>query len=132
MDAQGRGVFQAAKESWLMVVASHPNLSGADCAVAIAISKHLNSKSRQAWPSLDTLAALTNRDKSTVWRSIEKLEAHQLLHVARARGRTKSNRYRPLMGEVDRDPKTLRRRTKKTVNSKHKDCELAVRTLEEV
>jgi hypothetical protein len=47
-DAQAspkRGGFQAAKEGWLKVCASYPNLSGADYAVAIALSTYLNSTS---------------------------------------------------------------------------------------
>ena len=106
------GNFQAAKEGWLKVVASHPNLAGADYAVAIFIASYLNSKTRVAWPSLEQLAQDTNRVPSTVWRSIERLEQFELLDVQRARGRTKSHRYRPRMGALDRDPKTLRRRKK--------------------
>jgi hypothetical protein len=124
------GVFQAAKESWLKTVARHPNLSGADCAVAIAISTYLNSKKGIAWPSIETLACDTNRYPSTVWRSVKKLESFSLLAVERDRGRKHSNRYRFVLGHLDRDPKTLRRRNKKTARSQQKDCELAVRTLE--
>jgi predicted transcriptional regulator len=126
------GDFQAAKEGWLMTLAAHPNLSGADYAVAIVIAKHLNSTKGTAWPSLKTIAELSNRKPSTVWRSVERLSALGLLKVQKSRGRNKSNIYQPLYGEMARDPKTLRRRTRKTANSKQKDCELAVRTLEEV
>lgn len=126
------GGFQAAKEGWLKVVASYPNLSGADCAIAIAISTYLNSKTGDAWPSLETLATDTNRNRATVWRSIERLELLGLLSVQRARGRTRSNRYKPLLGNMDCNPKTLRRRNKMYANSQQKSCELAVRTSEEV
>jgi hypothetical protein len=128
----GKGAFQAAKEGWLKAVASHPNLSGADCAVAIVIATYLNSNTREAWPSFDCLARDTNRNRSTVWRSVERLEKLKLLEVRRARGRTKSHRYRPLLGELDRDPKTLRRRNKNTASSQPKDCGFAARTSEEV
>ncbi|MEI7806613.1 MAG: helix-turn-helix domain-containing protein [Hyphomicrobiales bacterium] len=126
------GGFQAAKENWLKVVARHPNLSGADCAVAITISTYLNSKTGIAWPSIERLARDTNRDRSTVWRSIERLEKLNLLGVERHPGRNRSNRYRPMLGDMNRDPKTLRRRNTESVSSKQQDCETAVRTLEEV
>jgi len=127
-----RGNFQIAKEGWLKEVARHPNLSGADYAVAIMLSTYFNSRTRQAWPSLDTLAADTNRNRSTIWRSINRLEELKLLRIERARGRTRSHRYSPEMGEIERDPKTLRRRNKMYANSQQKDCDLAVRTSEEV
>jgi hypothetical protein len=57
--AQRQGGFQAAKEGWLKLCASYPNLSGADCAVAIALSTYFNSKTRNAWPSFERLAADT-------------------------------------------------------------------------
>jgi hypothetical protein len=111
------GGFQAAKEGWLKVLAAHPNLSGADYAVAITIATYLNTKTNEAWPALDTIATATNRDISTVWRSIERLQRFKLLLVRKGRGRRGSNRYRPLLGEVDRDPKTLRRRNKNSASS---------------
>src|SRR4029078_12030606 len=68
-----KGGFQAAKECWLMMLASYPNLSGADLAVAIVIAKHMNSSSGKAWPSLETIAKLTHRDRSSAWRSLRRL-----------------------------------------------------------
>jgi len=115
--ASGRGGFQAAKEGWLKTVASYPNLSGADNAVAIVLATYLNSRTQEAWPSLETLARDTNRVPSTVWRAVQRLERMKLIEVRRARGRTKSNRYRPRFGELDCDPKTLRRRKKNPANS---------------
>lgn len=120
------GNFQAAKEGWLKVVASCPKLSGADYAVAIVIATHLNSKTGDAWPSLATLAELTHRDASTVWRSVERLSSFGLLQVRKGRGRTESNRYRPLLGNFD--PETMRRRKQKTASSHAKHCEFAERT----
>jgi hypothetical protein len=57
---EGRGNFQAAKEGWLKLCASYPNLSGSDYAVAIALSTYFNSKTRDAchhskgWPRILT------------------------------------------------------------------------------
>jgi len=122
--------FQIAKEGWLKALAACPGLSGADYAVAIAISVHLNSKRFDAWPSLETLAEMTNRDQSTVWRSVRRLKRLTLLEVREGGGRNVSNRYRPLFGDLD--PKTLRRGKKTSANSQRKHCELAERTSEEV
>jgi hypothetical protein len=48
------GSFAAAKEGWLKLVVSYPNLSASDLAVAIALSTYMNSKSREAWPEIRT------------------------------------------------------------------------------
>jgi hypothetical protein len=127
----GNGGFQAAKEGWLTIIASYPNLSGADLAVAVVISKHLNSKTRDAWPSLDLIAELTNREPSTVWRAVGHLKSLGLLEVLPGRGRTKVNRYKPKLGNMGTDPKTLRRRTRKTASSQRKDCEFEGVTYDE-
>jgi hypothetical protein len=111
--ATPKGGFQAAKEGWLMTLARYPNLTGADLAVAIVIAKHLNwKKGGVAWPSLRTLARLTNRDVSTVWRAVRKLEQLSLIAVERRRGFNKPNRYRPLLGEIDTDPRVFSRSRK--------------------
>jgi hypothetical protein len=136
------GGFLAAKEGWLMRVASYPNLSGADLAVAIVISKHLNTKTNDAWPSMETLARDTNRERSTVWRALERLESFKLIQIQHSRSRRKPNRYRPQMGELDVEPKTLRRSTTprgsmlrtgniNVANSQRISCEPAALTLEE-
>jgi hypothetical protein len=133
------GNFQAAKEGWLKLCASYPNLSGADYAVAIALSTYFNSKTRDAWPSFERLAVDTNRNRSTVWRSLRRFENMNLIEVIHGRGRHKVNRYRPKLGCMHVDLKILKRRTtlrgktlrtcnEKTANSQQKHCELAVRT----
>lgn len=109
MTAKAGGIFQAAKESWLKCLAGYP-LSAADYAVAIALSTYFNSTSGWAWPSLQRLATDTNRYKSTVSRSLARLERYGLLEVVRARGPNRSNRYKPKMG-MDIDVTSLRRVT---------------------
>jgi DNA-binding transcriptional regulator YhcF (GntR family) len=137
-----RGGFQAAKEGWLKLCASYPNLSGSDYAVAIALSTYFNSKFGEAWPSIERLAADTNREPSTVWRSLKRLETKNLVSIVHGRGRHKVNRYRPKLGHTDADPKmfkrrttargkTLRTRNEIAANSQQEDCELAARTSEE-
>jgi hypothetical protein len=117
------GIFQASKDQWFMILASYPNLSGADYAVSLVIAKHLNSKSGLAWPSIELIAKMTNRESSTVWRSVEKLEKLGLLNVCRGRGRNCVNKYSPRLGQMNCDPKTLRRRQKNIANWKKKHCE---------
>jgi hypothetical protein len=136
------GNFAAAKEAWLRLVASYPNLSGSDMAVAIMLATYMNSKSRDAWPSMETLARDTNRSRSTVWRSLKRLEKLHLLDVVHARSRRKPNRYRPHLGTINANPKALRRSTTprglmlrtrnvNAANSQLISCEPAARTSEE-
>ena len=137
-----RGGFSAAKEGWLKQLARYPNLSGADYAVAIALSTYLNSKTHDAWPSMQRLAVDTNRSRATVWRSLKRLEALTLLDVIHARSNRKSNRYRPRLGKMNAEPEKLRRKTTprgamlRTRNAgaakpQHTSCEPAARTSEE-
>jgi Helix-turn-helix domain len=123
-DKQQAAGFQIAKEGWLKLLASYPNLSGADYAVAIVIASHLNSKDRKAWPSIELIAALTNREQSTVWRSIERLKQFELVTVERVRGRSGSwhNTYSPTLGSMDREPSSLRRCNANAAKWKKKDC----------
>jgi hypothetical protein len=114
--------FQAAKEGWLVLLASDPTLSAADLAVGIVIAKHVNSKSRRAWPSLMTMAALTNRHVSTVWKSVRKLHRKGLLEIHKGRGRHQFNRYELRLGNLDHDPVPMRRGNKNCADQQEKDC----------
>jgi hypothetical protein len=136
------GGFAAAKEGWLKLVASYPNLSGADVAVAVMLASYMNTRSRDAWPSMERLARDINRSRSTVLRSLQRLEKLKLLDITHARSRRKPNRYRPLLGKINAKPERLKRKTTprglmmrtRTVNDANSHnivCELASRTLEE-
>jgi hypothetical protein len=136
------GNFAAFKESWLMLVASYPNLSGSDIAVAVAIAKYMNSRTRDAWPSMDLLACDLNRSRSTVWRSLKRLEKLKLLEITHARSHRKPNRYKLQLGKLNAKPGRLGRKTTprglmlrtrnfNAANSQHNGCELAARTSEE-
>jgi Helix-turn-helix domain len=116
------GNFQAAKEGWLVLLASDPKLSAADLAVGIIIAKHVNSKSRRAWPSLKLMAELTNRHPSTVWKSVTKLHRKGLLEIHKGRGRHQFNRYELRFGNLDHDPRPMRRGNKNCVDPQEKDC----------
>ncbi|MCZ7643141.1 MAG: helix-turn-helix domain-containing protein [Pseudorhodoplanes sp.] len=98
--------FQMARDAWLRTIASYPNLSGADVATAVALSLYLNRNSGSAWPSIATLARDTNRNRTTVFRAIGRLESLGLVVVVHGRGPKKSNRYRPALGNDD--PATLK------------------------
>jgi len=71
------------------------DLSAGDCAVLWQICERYNEQAGAAWPSLNTLAADTQRDRRTVQRSIAKLEKAGLVAVVKHGNRTTSNRYRP-------------------------------------
>jgi hypothetical protein len=110
------GNFQIAKEGWLKIVASHATLPGAAYAVAIVLASYLNSKTNRSWPSIATLVANINRDRSTVLRAIKKLEICGLLAIKRRRGR--SSEYQPRFGHLEPARRTagrLRGRAKELV-----------------
>lgn len=75
--------------SWLrLVIESHddaPNPS--DVTVAAAIATHVNNRTGQAWPSVNTLAAETRLDRKAVLHAISRLEDTGLLTVNRQPGR---------------------------------------------
>src|SRR5262249_55622779 len=136
------GGFAAAKESWLKVVASYPNLSGADVAVAVVLLTYMNERNPDAWPSMERLACDSNRSRSTVWRALKRLEKLKLLDITHAHSRRKPNRYRPLVGKLNIKPKSLARKTTprglmlrtrnvNAANPQRISCELAARTSEE-
>ena len=107
-EQKARGSFSAAKEQWLKLVASYPNLSACDIAVAVVIATYMNAHTGYAWPSMKTLATDTNRERSTIWRSIKRLEALELLAVVHSRSAKKPNVYRMRLGKLDAEPKALR------------------------
>ncbi len=132
--------FLMARDGWLRRLCSHPNLSGSDYAVAVSLGLHFNRKTGAAWPAMDTLAKLTNRNRTSVWRSMVRLEQLGLVVVVHSRGANKSNRYRPAFGNSENPAEFRRRttprgmlRTRNTgpANSQHGLCETAARTLDE-
>lgn len=65
-------------------------LSKGDCQVLAVIGMHAG-KHGQAWPGVDRIAAKAGIHRSTVIRSVDKLEANGYVEVARKRGL--ANRY---------------------------------------
>src|SRR5713101_2033557 len=86
--------FKALKDALLLCLAGRPKVPRAALAVGVCIATHLNSKSGEAWPSIDLIAAETNLNAGTVWRSLKRLEALQIIEIIRGRGRFAPNRYR--------------------------------------
>lgn len=68
------------------------NLSPSTKLVLLALADFANDKADTCWPSLDTLSAMTGRDRRTVMRSLDELEQHGAITRDRTSGR-KSTRY---------------------------------------
>lgn len=79
-----------------------PRLSRGDIAVLVAILDHMNTRSGDAYPSVDRIAIKANVDRSTATRSIRRLVNHGHLIRLVGRGRA-ANEYRMphLCGRVD-------------------------------
>jgi Helix-turn-helix domain len=143
-DKKTAGNFAAFKESWLKLVTRYP-VTARDLAVAIHLSGYLNVKTRDAWPSMATLAADIGCEKSTVLRSLQRLEKFKLLAVTHSRSRHKPNRYRPRLGPLDASEiprrrstprgiakvKRMRRDTLEDAGPQRRGCGAAYRTSEE-
>jgi biotin operon repressor len=92
--AKSRKAHARFRDGWLSRLASDPTLSGGDVAAGVILALHLNAVTRQAWPSINTIAQLTARNRTTVWRSIRRLRAAGLITTTRVgRGRYAHNRY---------------------------------------
>ena len=82
------------QDDWYARLASISTLPASDLATGLTLMRHMSRKSRQAWPSLDTIAQLTGRNRTTVWRSIKRLKKAGLITAIRVgRGRYAHNRY---------------------------------------
>jgi DNA-binding MarR family transcriptional regulator len=91
--------FHFARHRWLAMVARDPKSTGADLKVAVLIWEHTNVDFGYAWPSLSYIATELSLDRSTVVRSVKKLE--QKGWIVRSRnGRFRSNKYRLAIGSV--------------------------------
>jgi DNA-binding MarR family transcriptional regulator len=61
----------------------------------------MNEKRGYAWPSLPHIAEELRIDKSTVVRSINRLERHGWITVEHRCGRQRGNRYRLAIGALE-------------------------------
>jgi hypothetical protein len=87
--------FAAWREGWQRNVLKSRLPPGAKL-VAVFICFHLNRKSLQAWPSVETIAAGTGQTTRNVHRAIKHLWEAQCLSITRKSGR--SNHYMLLHG----------------------------------
>jgi DNA-binding MarR family transcriptional regulator len=94
-----RKSFHFVRHRWLTMVARDPKSTGADLKVAVLIWEHTNADFGYAWPSLSYIATQLSLDRSTVVRSVKKLE--QRGWIVRSRnGRFRSNEYRIAIGSA--------------------------------
>ena len=93
--------FYFRREIWLLQIAFDNCLTRATTATAISIAAHLNEADGDAFPSLKTIAAETNSSPSTTKLAIEALCQRGHIIVERGIGRTRSNRYRPVLKGAD-------------------------------
>jgi DNA-binding MarR family transcriptional regulator len=91
--------FQYYRHRWLCAVGRDPELTGSDLRVAIMIWELTNVDWGYAWPSLSYIAAQMSLDRSTVVRSVKKLEQRGWIIRSRS-GRCRSNEYRIAKGSV--------------------------------
>jgi len=74
-------------------VLDHSMAEGHDRLVLIAIANHVHGGESYAWPSVARIAAEARVDRSTVYRSLHRLEAIGELVVTRGGGRGNTNSY---------------------------------------
>lgn len=103
--------FTERKLAWLEAVASDPDMQRLAVVVAVKLAtRYLNSKTGDAWPSIDRLARELTANPRNVRRAIASLVESGWLDKRRGgRGRGDSNRYRTRMGGVHA-PLTERKR----------------------
>jgi hypothetical protein len=72
-------------------------LSARDRHVGRVLAEHMYSDGSSCYPGVGLLAEETSLAASTVWLAIDSLEAKGSLHVTRARGRSRSHTYTPIV-----------------------------------
>lgn len=81
----------AERAAWLRALAADPGVKLTALRVGIVIAEHVNSETREAWPSQVTIATILNDDRGNVSRGLAQLVKLGHLEVELV-GR--SNRYR--------------------------------------
>lgn len=103
MTISQKDIFNHGRHRWLGNLARDTGLPGAALRVAILLWEHMNADRGYAWPSLVYIAEQLGVDKSTVVRSLKKLEVRGWISTERRCGRHRGNRYRPAFGTMDLD-----------------------------
>jgi DNA-binding MarR family transcriptional regulator len=86
--------FQFDRHRWLAAVARDAEITGADLRVAVLIWEYTNADFGYAWPSMSHMAMEMSLDRSTVVRSVSRLEQRGWIDRTRRHGRFRSNEYR--------------------------------------
>lgn len=79
---------------WVGAICEVPALSNALRVATLLANKYLNSKTGEAWPSMETMAADLGVDVRTVRRWIKNLVEGGFLQIRSGKGRNGTNRYR--------------------------------------
>ena len=87
--------FTKDRLAWLDQLVLYQNVSARSFLLAYCLSGYVNRKTRDAWPSLDTLAKSLGANERTIRRWMEELTALGYLGKTRG-GNGHSNRYRML------------------------------------
>lgn len=81
--------------AWLNQVVNDPGVAGSAFKVGYVIAQHINEKTGEAWPGLDTIAEKIAMSEGTAFAGVRSLSARGHLHVTHGRrGSGHSNRYR--------------------------------------
>lgn len=89
-----RDLFEKYRDECICRITADRSLTGSQVRVGVIIAMHLNRKTREAWPSEETLVKLTGMDdRRHLARDLKGLQRHHVETIA-GRGRGKTNRYR--------------------------------------
>ena len=107
-------------QSFLERVNQDPTLPAGAFKVAFVLAHHFNRKTKLAWPSERTIAEATALTERWVRKMLKALADRQYIEIWVSRGRTRSNRYRPLPASENRNSSsgfTAAKRAKTTPKS---------------
>jgi hypothetical protein len=93
--------FTALKFRWLEGIAADPELPASAARLAIALNKHLNRKTWDAFPAVATLARAIRMTERRVQTLLQDLVKRGHLTIEAGGGRHATNRYRPIFKDAD-------------------------------
>ena len=99
-----KGEHEAFVAAFLDQVRRDRGLPGNAFNVVYAIAQHFNRETREAWPSQDTLMAITNLSENTIKRMVACLRERGHLLVDPGTNRGRSSRYRAIIKGIERGP----------------------------
>jgi hypothetical protein len=93
--------FTALKFQWLERIAADFELPASATRLAVALNKHLNRKTWDAFPAVATLARAIGMTERRVQGLLQELVKHGHLTIESGGGRHATNRYRPVFTDAD-------------------------------